>query len=44
MLQNSPLSPTHKLGASKYKKLLVFDETWYSGVFEIADYESELKI
>ena len=35
---------TYKLGALKFKKLLIFDETRYSGVFEIADYESELKI
>ena len=33
-----------KLGASQYQKLLVFDETRYSDVFEIADYEYELRI
>ena len=30
-------------GESKYKKLLDLDETRYSGVFEVTDYESEHK-
>ena len=31
-------------GGSKYKNLLVFDETRNSRIFEIADYECELEI
>ena len=34
----------YKLGASQCQELLVFDETRYSVVFEIADYEHELRI
>ena len=35
---------TYKLGASQCQKLLVFDKTRYSVVFEIADYKHELRI
>ena len=35
---------TYKIDASKCKKLLAFDKTRHSEVFEIADYEYELKI
>ena len=31
-------------GGLKCKKLIVLYETWYSGIFEIGNYESELKI
>ena len=35
---------TYKLGTSQCQKLLVFDETRYSDVFGIDDYEYELRI
>ena len=35
---------TYKLGALQCQKLLVFDEIRYSVVFEITDYEHELRI
>ena len=31
-------------GGQKYEKLLNWNDIWYSGIFGIADYESELKI
>ena len=34
---------TYMLGASQCQELLVFDETRYSVVFEIADYEHQLR-
>ena len=35
---------TYNLGASQCQKLLVFNETRYSSVFEIADYKYEFGI
>ena len=38
------LTIADQYGGSKRKKLLKCDEIWYSEVFAIADYESELNI